>query len=118
MVGSSAQRQAALGAMPNDGACAVVTVPIDEINTYAGMRMEIEEMLAAANVIEPNDDGNGGEDNEFVLGVPLKSTRDGLLPLILRVGPTFRTKLMTDEVADRIGRYFDWTPFCVLPAKR
>lgn len=118
MVGSSAQRRAALGAMPNDGAGAVVTVPIDEINTFAGMRLEIEELLALANVIEPNDDGDGGEGNEFVFGLQLKSTRNRLPPLILREGPTFRTKLTIDEVGQWLGGYFDWTPFCVVPAKR
>ena len=102
-------------AMPNDGAVEVVTVPLDEINTFAGMRLEIEEVLSMAKVT--NEDGDGEDDNEFQMGLPVKVTRN-LPTAILRVGPTFRTKLTIDEVAERLNRYFDWTPFCILPAKR
>ena len=102
--------------MPNDGAVEVRTVPLDEINTFAGMRLEIEEMLRVAKVT--NEDGDGEDDNEFQMGLPVKLTRNDLPSPILRVGPTFRTKLTIDEVAERLNRYFDWTPFCILPAKR
>ena len=102
--------------MPNDGAVEVVTVPFDEINTFAGMRLEIEEMLSVAKVTDA--DGDGEDDNEFQLAIPLKVTINDLPTAILRVGPTFRTKLTIDEVAQRLNRFFDWTPFCILPAKR
>ena len=101
--------------MPNDGAVEVVTVPLDEINTFAGMRLEIEEMLSVAKVTDA--DGDGEDDNEFQMGLPVKVTRN-LPTAILRVGPTFRTKLTIGEVAQRLNRFFDWTPFCILPAKR
>ena len=118
MLGSSARGRAALYAMPNDGAVAVRTVSIDEINTFAGYRLEIEEMLIMANVIVPNDDGDDEGDYQFVMGLPLMLPRNDRPNIILRVGSTFRTKLTKDEVAERLEGYFDWTPFCVFPAKR
>ena len=116
MVGSSAQRRVALGAMPNDGAGEVVTLPDDNRPRFAGIRLEIEELLARTLV--PGPVGEDREVNEYVLGLPVKSITNGIPDLILAVGPAFRTRLTIDEVGDRLRGSLDWTPFCVVPAKR
>ena len=122
MLGSSARGRAALYAMPNDAtpndlAVQVTTVNIDEINAFAGMRLEIEEMLKMANVIVPNDDGDDEDDNGFEMGIQVMMASNNR-PLIFRLGPTIRTKLTIDEVVKRSKGYFDWTPFCFFPARR
>ena len=115
MVGSSAQRRVALGAMPNDGAGEVVTLPIDEIHTFAGMRLEIEELLVLTVLPAVPDEGR--DLNEYVLGLPVKSITNGIPDLILAVGPAFRTRLTIDEVNELLRGSLQWTPFCVVPAR-